>query len=102
MNLTDMPTPGPISASHSLVSECYRAIQYTRVMAVKQPGSDTGQRLRDFFLKCAEFCPLPDLERAAALAAKAEEEHKAHLAAQAPKKSGKEPGAKAAPRRRSN
>lgn len=81
MNFFDMPSPGPITRSQSLLAECYQAIQFTRVVAVKSPTSDAGDRLRAFFLKCAEFCPQPDPVRAAELAAKAEAEQKALEAA---------------------
>jgi hypothetical protein len=57
MNLFDMPSPGPITSAQALVQACYKAIQYTRVIAERQPDSDSGERLRKFFLQCAKFCP---------------------------------------------
>ncbi len=57
MNLFDMPSPGQITSGQTLVQAAYRAIQYTRVVAERQPDSDTGEQLRKFFLQCAKFCP---------------------------------------------
>jgi hypothetical protein len=59
VNIFDMPSPGPITSSQSLVQQAYRAIQYTRVVAERQPDSDSGEQLRKFFLQCAKFCPKP-------------------------------------------
>jgi hypothetical protein len=57
MNLHDMPSPGQITRSQSLQLEAFRAINYTRVVAERQPDSDSGEQLRKFFLACAKFCP---------------------------------------------
>jgi hypothetical protein len=57
VNLHDMPSPGPITRAQTLVMEAFRAINYTRVIIERQPDSDSGDQLRQFFLDCAKKCP---------------------------------------------
>jgi uncharacterized membrane protein YqiK len=57
MNLHDMPSPGQITRGQSLVLEAFRAINYTRVAAERQPDGAAGDDLRKFFLACAKLCP---------------------------------------------
>lgn len=59
MNLFDMPSPGQITGAQALVQAAYRAIQYTRIIAERQPDSDSGAQLKKFFLECAKHCPRP-------------------------------------------
>jgi hypothetical protein len=66
MNLFDMPSAGTIVGAQALTSAAYKAIQYTRVIADRQPDSDSGEQLRKFFLQCAKFCPKPIVAEQAA------------------------------------
>jgi hypothetical protein len=59
MQLDDLPSPGYVSNGTTLLKEAYKAIQYARVQADVVPGTDTGAVLRNFFLACAEKCPVP-------------------------------------------
>ncbi len=88
-----MPSPGPITRSQTLVMEAFRAINYTRVIAERQPDSDSGDQLRKFFTECAKLCPKAlTAEQVAARVAKAAAAEAAR-AAKAKKKAGSDPAA---------
>jgi hypothetical protein len=80
-----MPSPGPITRSQSLVQEAFRAINYCRVIAERQPDSDSGDQLRKFFTECAKLCPKS--------LTPAQIQARAEKALKAKKKAGGEPAA---------
>jgi hypothetical protein len=58
MQIDDLPSPGFVPGAHALRVEAFKAINSARVREdVTKGQADTGEKLREFFLACAEKCP---------------------------------------------